>query len=597
MKRPLVWFTLAVVGPGLILAGLGTLAIRRDWSAVDEEIRARTSRTAAEAARRVDEEVDRWREAVRAAAAVAGSPRAMTLFPGSLAAAFDQPGNALFVTMGPSGWTTLPRDGLLYRPMNPDPGPIPADLGQHYSRCAALERRGDAGLRLCGSALYVDLLSGRWLLVRPLFVFYAERARSWAGAAVEKVSFPALTGPLAARRELADAVEAVLGEAVTHGAEGQRSLLVGNGPRFLAIVQPRPNGGWAALVVTEAVLSQALLGPALSGLASSGYGLSLEAADGEQIFSVPAGVQPLADALPFLRRAALAQTGVATAVRVWPLDVAGLHNQVARRRSLYIALLVVVASSTAFGSFFTVRAIRRELRAASMQSEFVSMITHEFRTPLTGIRQLTEMLAAGRVPSDERRQEYYSVVMRETHRLQRLVDNVLGITRQASDNQLFSFEPLDTTRWLRWLASDCQQEHSARGGQMVVDVPENLPAVMADRDAITAAVRNLLDNASKYSPAGGTVWLSAAAGGNGSEVVIRVRDRGIGIPPSEHKRIFDRFYRGHEASRSTQGSGLGLTLVKHVMNAHGGRVSVESVPGQGSTFSLVLPAIGPYAEE
>jgi len=599
MKRPFVWFTFGVVAPGLILAALGMLAIRRDWRALDEEIAARTTQAAAEAARRVDEEVNRWREAVRAASAVASSPQAIALLPGALADAFRDPGAAVFVSATSSGWAAAPEGALLYRPDIAGPDAVPRDLVERYSHCVRLEKGEGDALRACGGRLYDDLVAGRWLFVKPLFVFYVERARAWADRTdVRGTSINPAAAALERRQALAAAVEGAFERAARRGGDGQSLFVLGNQPRFLAIMQPLPRSeGWAALVVSEGTLSQSLFTTALGRMASAGYALAVEAEGGERLFSSPASARTPPEALPFVRAASLASTGLAARVRVWPLDVPALHGRLALRRRIYVALLAVVVAAIAFGSSFTARAIRRELRAARMQSEFVSTVTHEFRTPLTGIRQLTEMLVDGRVPSHERRQEYYRVIMRESNRLERLVENVLGMSRLAPGNRLFSFEPLDTSRWLKWLATECEQEQAARSRHVVADIPEGLPAVAGDRDALTNAVRNLVDNASKYSRDCDTVWLSAAAEGNGREVVIRVRDRGIGIPAPEHERIFERFYRCPGASRSVPGSGLGLALVRQVMTAHGGRVSVQSAAGEGSTFSLTLPVTSASGEE
>jgi signal transduction histidine kinase len=244
-----------------------------------------------------------------------------------------------------------------------------------------------------------------------------------------------------------------------------------------------------------------------------------------------------------------------------------------------------VAGVLAFGSFATVRLVRRELRIAQLQSDFTATVSHEFRSPLTGIRQLGEMLLAGRAANDEpRRQQYYELICRESDRLTRLVENVLGFVRMEDGRKQYRFERIETREWLRELAGIAAQRRTVDA-----DLPPELPAVEGDKDALSSAVLNLLDNAIKYSPDGAPVGLQAS--GEGGWVTIGVRDRGRGIAPEEQRRIFDRFYRGPEAGGGpAPGVGLGLALVKRIADAHGARIRVESTPGNGSTFYLSLKA-------
>jgi two-component system phosphate regulon sensor histidine kinase PhoR len=151
----------------------------------------------------------------------------------------------------------------------------------------------------------------------------------------------------------------------------------------------------------------------------------------------------------------------------------------------------------------------------------------------------------------------------------------------------YRFEPLDTAAWLNTVVEDFQLEARRTGYQLDVRIPAQLPMVSGDREALSTAVRNLLDNACKYSPQSKTVWLEAEAVSGG--VRVHVRDRGVGIPAREQRHIFEKFYRGDgELGKQVKGVGLGLSLVQHIVTAHRGDVRVSSREGEGSTFSIYL---------
>jgi signal transduction histidine kinase len=265
-----------------------------------------------------------------------------------------------------------------------------------------------------------------------------------------------------------------------------------------------------------------------------------------------------------------------------------MSGDVIRRRNLYFVLLAGALAILGFGAYATTRVVRRELEIARMKSDFVSAVSHEFRSPLTGIRQLGEMLMRGRVPSEERRQEYYARITSESDRLARVIENLLDFARMEEGKKPYAFEPLKTSAWLSAVATAFEAHASSNGHRLVTGIPAELPSLVADRDALSTAVDNLLDNAVKYSPETDTVWLDAEAGGG--FVTIRVRDRGPGIADVDRSRIFERFYRGGgELTRRVKGTGLGLSLVAHIVRSHGGQVSVQSAPGSGSTFTIVLP--------
>jgi signal transduction histidine kinase len=251
--------------------------------------------------------------------------------------------------------------------------------------------------------------------------------------------------------------------------------------------------------------------------------------------------------------------------------------------ALGVLLVVIVA-----GSVITYRLMRRESEITRLKADFVANVSHDLKTPLSVIRMYGETLEMGRVSDAAQRDAYYRVITRESERLSRLIDNVLDFSRieggrRTYERALSAVEPVvrESLEPFAW--------QLAQGGFAVdVDVAPNLPDVRMDAAAVGQALSNLIDNAIKYSGDGKRLEVTAAV--TDGALHLAVTDDGIGIPAGEHTRIFEKFYRvGHSETQGRRGSGVGLALVRHVAQAHGGRVTVESRSGHGSRFTLVLP--------
>jgi signal transduction histidine kinase len=275
----------------------------------------------------------------------------------------------------------------------------------------------------------------------------------------------------------------------------------------------------------------------------------------------------------------------------WTIAVAAVHPeravaQAGARRRLLLAGLAVVGVLILGSSYFTFRSIRREMAVTRLQAEFVSAVSHEFRTPLTSMRQLSHMLLEGRVISDERRGQYYEVLVRESERLYRLVDRLLSFGRAEAGAWPCRAEPVEAGDLVRAVTTEFQR--CAGDWRLEVSTPSTPCPIRADRELLSLAVWNLLDNAMKYSPDCRTIRIDLSQ--DGTRVSIAVRDRGIGIPRQDRRRIFKKFERGAQpAGSAVQGTGIGLALVQHVVQAHGGEVRLESEVGHGSTFTMVIP--------
>jgi len=241
------------------------------------------------------------------------------------------------------------------------------------------------------------------------------------------------------------------------------------------------------------------------------------------------------------------------------------------------------------GSYFIARAVTRELEVARLQSDFVAAVSHEFRTPLALLCQLSEMLSDGRVPGETRRQEYYEGLRRASERLHRLVESLLDFGRMQAGVQKYRFDLLETGSLFSGVVEEFAEEARERGYQVDIEQQPQLPPVKGDREALTRALWNLLDNAVKYSPQNKTVWTRVTC--ENGRVAISVSDKGLGIAPHERKKIFKKFVRAASADvAGAKGTGLGLTMVEHIVAAHGGQMHVESEPGVGSTFTILLPS-------
>ena len=254
----------------------------------------------------------------------------------------------------------------------------------------------------------------------------------------------------------------------------------------------------------------------------------------------------------------------------------------------YILALLLVLSVTLFGAYLLLRDVRREVRMAEMRSQFVSSVSHELKTPLTAIRMFAETLRLGRSKSQKAQEEYLDTIVSESQRLTRLLNNVLDFSKIEEGKRIYRPEPASLSEILQTSARAMEYPLNQQGFKLHVHAEEGLPEVRVDRDAIEQAVLNLLHNAMKYS--GGSRDIELRLRKKDNYALIQVIDRGVGIDPKEKERIFEKFYRvSSEENKRLPGTGLGLTLVSHIVQTHGGRIEVESEPGKGSTFSIYLP--------
>ncbi|RKI04455.1 cell wall metabolism sensor histidine kinase WalK [Corallococcus sp. AB038B] len=260
-----------------------------------------------------------------------------------------------------------------------------------------------------------------------------------------------------------------------------------------------------------------------------------------------------------------------------------------RNRAVYGVLLGLFYLTLTFGVGYTARVLYREARLSRMKTDFVSLVSHELRTPLTSIRMFIETLALGRLKDPAQQQEVLDLLTKETERLSDLIERVLDWARIESGRKVYQRESLPVTDVVDAAVVAFRTQRHGDGMEFTVKVDDGLPHVDVDRVAVAGALLNLLQNAYKYSgPAHRRIALRAQR--DGGHVNLSVEDNGVGIAKKDRKRIFERFYRvDNLLTRKTEGSGLGLAISKRIVDAHGGRITVKSEPGQGSCFTLQLP--------
>jgi two-component system phosphate regulon sensor histidine kinase PhoR len=261
----------------------------------------------------------------------------------------------------------------------------------------------------------------------------------------------------------------------------------------------------------------------------------------------------------------------------------------AARDYLFGGLILALVATTVAGTAATVAVLHREAKVARLQTDFVNKVSHDLRTPLTSIRMFVETLQLGRAQDPERHREALEILAEETGRLSGLINRLLDWARMESGRRAYHLERQPVEPIVDGALEAFAPQLLQRPAAISRSVEPDLPPVLADREALSEALLNLLNNAHKYT--GAEKRISVAARRAGASVQVSVSDNGPGIPAPDQKRIFEKFYRARDPLlRSIEGSGLGLAMVKHIVKAHGGTVSVSSRPGQGSTFTIALPA-------
>lgn len=276
----------------------------------------------------------------------------------------------------------------------------------------------------------------------------------------------------------------------------------------------------------------------------------------------------------------------------WRIELFKSHAQgsgiLDLRRNFYFWTILTLVVVLAFGAFLIARTIGQEMEILKTKSDFVSSVSHEFKTPLTSIHSLMERLVDGKVRDPGKMDQYFAIIAQDTDRLTRLVNNLLDFSKIEEGKKEYVFADTDVARIAKEQVEAFRKDQVQAGPEIRLEVAGEIPALRADADALSRALANLLGNAVKFTPAGKAVRVGLRR--DGENIVLEVEDEGIGIHQDDIGKVFEKFFQGRNThDLSARGTGLGLTLVKHIAEAHGGKVLVESQVGRGSKFTLVLP--------
>lgn len=316
------------------------------------------------------------------------------------------------------------------------------------------------------------------------------------------------------------------------------------------------------------------------------------------IIVYPSNVEPGRDVKPYaaspgwgegkpeaMRKLDDAFRGLTLGIKFQGTSVEALGRTWVHRSFLILACLSLVIVG---GLVLTKHIVSKEMALARLKSDFVSNVSHELRTPLALIRLYAETLELGRITTKEKKQEYYRIIRKESERLTALINNILDFSRIEAGHKEYEFRSTDIADLVRNTLDSYRYQIEQQGFAFEESIAPDLPPVRVDREAIARALVNLVNNALKYSADEKFLGVKLYRG-NGA-VKLEVVDHGIGITRREQSKIFEKFYRtGDPLVHNTKGSGLGLSLVRHITQAHGGEIAVESTPGKGSKFTLSLP--------
>ena len=461
--------------------------------------------------------------------------------------------------------------------------------------------------------LHRGLLRAEWPLTPPEFDFFTGRIRE---SVEESLPGHLTSGAPAAYRDtlLALAEEEAVSRSVTeeHLVFGQQAsqmlperlaadpngpsarwrrvtLEAGNQTYHLSVQQPVDRAGvdragsWGMLLDRETLIG-GVLRPAIEEHAATGVASWIvRGRNGEPLLASEASPEG-----PATVTAGLASDFLSWTLELYRPESPLVETLLTSRRGVYFYAFLLLTGILAFGLTLTARSVTHQLELARMKSDFVSTVSHEFKSPLTAIRQLAEMLQSGRVPSDEQRGRYYDVLLEQSERLSVLVDNVLDLARMDEGRYELERSTVDVGALLEEIVERVKHRVRHEGFTIRSEIEDLAPSLTLDAAAITQATTNLIDNGMKYS--GESQEIVVRGFSRNGHFVITVQDFGVGLGDDETARVFERFYRGGDAlTRTVKGTGLGLALVKQIAEAHGGSVAVESTSGSGSTFSIRLP--------
>ena len=456
----------------------------------------------------------------------------------------------------------------------------PADLLARRATCSVHEQaKRVSDLAACATALERDLIAGRWSLDFGAWHLAAEQMQRWLNRPLQ----------IADDRRAASAAADVIWRETRRSAASAlptsryRILVTDHG--VMTVAWAASNDGLVATLIAPGLLSR-WLDAESARVRQSGLQLALLDADRRPIGGGALPQSP--QALVTTRDASI--TGLPWHIVISREDPESVPGAGMTGRWTLTAGLAVIVLFIAGGGLLMWRVMQRELAVARLQTEFVSAVSHEFRTPLTSLQHVADLLDEDDVLPPERRTALYRVIGRSTARLSGLVESLLDFARMEGGRRPYELQPHDAGLLVSTTVRDFRQQLETVDVAIAVDIGPGDLTIRADEAALGRAVWNLLENAVKYSDQ--PCEIDVAVSRRGTSIAIVVHDRGRGIPRHEQRDVFQKFVRGADAvGRRVPGTGLGLAIVSHIVQAHGGVIELESTHGAGSTFTIAVPAL------
>lgn len=459
--------------------------------------------------------------------------------------------------------------------------------------------------------IYSALCEGKWSLTKDKFAFYSLKIEERIQQELEKLedlnlakdfikkwkTLLLLKADQLRQLELLKVLERLFVPAVRENISG----LSDNSEEFFYVSESVDkvsyNAGFSSLPNNE-VLGFLLDGPTLARetLLSAALfpntikGMRIEISDefGTVLASLPDVLEERTkESLPIYSQAFSDLLPTMT-VSIHPFNQQDWEKALISRRNIYLSIAFFVTAALFFGGFMGIRSLVKQMEIVQMKSEFVATVSHELRTPLTSIRYMIDLLKHGRVQKEEKKQKYYLTLSNESERLSRLIENILDFSKIEGGMKEYQFEWADAVSLTENVAASARELAKQKGFDFKTDIQKSLPKIWMDGEALSRALFNLLDNAFKYSETSKDIFFKASSGDH--EISWEIQDHGIGIPEEEKNRIFEKFYRYPLTNdNDIKGSGIGLTIVKHIVEAHKGQIYVDSEPETGTTFTVNIP--------
>lgn len=357
-----------------------------------------------------------------------------------------------------------------------------------------------------------------------------------------------------------------------------------DGESYFTIIQSGVHQGqWGIIMDPEQILQYTILPDLLAVENDLKLHWELTDAHGEMLFKtdyIPENIPPTYIVFP--------ADLPSWSLTLYQEDPGWLAMLFRHEQGLFLYIFIVILIILACGLFFTLLTINNEIKLSRMKSNFISTVSHEFKSPLTSIRQMAEMLVHGRVSSKERKQTYYNTILQQSERLSHLIENILDFSKIEEGQKTFRFEKGDIVPVVTEVVDTFRKYSADQPFHFNLEISDSIPQFDFDHEAISQVTHNLIDNACKYS--GDSRIIDVLLSSTGNMIELGIKDYGIGISKEDQDKIFSRFYRaGEELTKSVKGTGIGLTIVKQIVDTHQGVIVVESSPGKGSLFTIKLP--------